>query len=475
MKGRRPTNSELDAALSSAMDTISSLRSERDELLQRVDSQDRAIASLQQAPESVLRKMAYYENPNSPPSADSLEWKERKRQKARERKDGNGPPKGKPGGRIGHKGTSRRHKPEGEVSHGFGRDAKGNMAIPRCPCGHERRYTGMRVRDIVDIRPIEAYETRHKIGTAKCGKCGSILEAESGLPRNGSYGKGVIGMMSEMRAARVPLELIPKAVKGISGLVLAKSTVVDMMARVGDALEEEAESIVKTVEEGDHAGIDETGMPLDGKDGWAWIIQSGKNIAIKYSKSRGCLVLDRHMDRFDGVATTDGFAVYKRFDRDGKHQICWAHELRNARHEAEKTGAVEDTRRLYEDLLWIYAEAKRWLEYLPNSVRLRHTMNQTLSDILDGYRGTGDKRLQKLVARLDRCLPLLFTFLEYQGVEPTNNSSERALRYVVVFRKISGQIKGGWNAMKRMSNFVTCVLTWRAHGKCVAEEVARLV
>ena len=98
-----------------------------------------------------------------------------------------------------------------------------------------------------------------------------------------------------------------------------------------------------------------------------------------------------------------------------------------------------------------------------------------LSDILDGYRSTGDKRLQKLVARLDRCLLFLFTFLEYQGVEPTNNSSERALRYVVVFRKISGQIKGGWNALKRMSNFVTCVLTWRVHGKCVAEEVVRLV
>ena len=145
------------------------------------------------------------------------------------------------------------------------------------------------------------------------------------------------------------------------------------------------------------------------------------------------------------------------------------------RHEAERAGADKDTRRLYEDLLWTYAEAKRWLEYLPNYVRLRHTMNQTLSDILDRYRGTGGKRLQKLVARLDRRLPFLFTFLEYLGVEPTNNSSERALRYVVVFRKISGQIKGGWNAMKRMSNFVTCVLTWRAHGKCVAEEVARLI
>ena len=192
------------------------------------------------------------------------------------------------------------------------------------------RYAGTRVRDMVGMRPVEAYETRHKIETARCGKCGSILEAESGLPRNGSYGKGVVGMVSEMRAARVPLESIPKAVKGISGLVLAKSTVTGMMARVGDALEEESESIVRIVERGDRAGIDETGMPHDGEDGWVWVIQSGKNIAIRYSKSRGSL-LDTYMDKFDGVATTDGFTMYRRFDRDGKHQICLAHELRNAR------------------------------------------------------------------------------------------------------------------------------------------------
>ena len=29
--------------------------------------------------------------------------------------------------------------------------------------------------------------------------------------------------------------------------------------------------------------------------------------------------------------------------------------------------------------------------------------------------------------------------------------------------------------MKRMSYFATCVLTWRAHGKSVAQEVAKLI
>ena len=52
---------------------------------------------------------------------------------------------------------------------------------------------------------------------------------------------------------------------------------------------------------------------------------------------------------------------------------------------------------------------------------------------------------------------------------PTNNASEWALRYVVVFCKISGQIKGGQRVMTKMSHFATCVPMLRVHGKSITE------
>ena len=54
------------------------------------------------------------------------------------------------------------------------------------------------------------------------------------------------------------------------------------------------------------------------------------------------------------------------------------------------------------------------------------------------YRRVRDIRLQKLLVRLVRHIPNMFMFLEYSKVDPTNNASERALRRVVVLRKISG-------------------------------------
>ncbi len=38
------------------------------------------------------------------------------------------------------------------------------------------------------------------------------------------------------------------------------------------------------------------------------------------NKSRGVYVMDAHMDKFSGVAVTDGYPVYKRFDPRGLYQ-----------------------------------------------------------------------------------------------------------------------------------------------------------
>ena len=104
-------------------------------------------------------------------------------------------------------------------------------------------------------------------------------------------------------------------------------------------------------------------------------------------------------------------------------------------------------------------------------------MECMLEAMLDRYRQQEgiDPDLDKVVARLANALPCLFTLVEYWFIQPTNNDAERTLLYVVVFRKISEQIKGGAEYMRSMSNFASCVLTWRNQGKSVTREVAKLV
>ncbi len=49
----------------------------------------------------------------------------------------------------------------------------------------------------------------------------------------------------------------------------------------------------------------------------------------------------------------------------------------------------------------------------------------------------------KVLDKMQWQAPRMFAFLEHPGVDSTNNASERALRYIVVFREIIGQTKGG--------------------------------
>ena len=69
----------------------------------------------------------------------------------------------------------------------------------------------------------------------------------------------------------------------------------------------------------------------------------------------------------------------------------------------------------------------------------------------------GDKKTARTCAKLLKAKVALWTFVRVEGVEPTNNSAERAVRHGVIIRKVSGGTKseGG-------SRFVERILTARA-------------
>ncbi|MDI1496313.1 MAG: Transposase [Cenarchaeum symbiont of Oopsacas minuta] len=190
------------------------------------------------------------------------------------------------------------------------------------------------------LSPAVVEETRHEISMCVCTNCKRVCEAENDLPKSGSYGKNILALVVQYRAARIPYDEIPKLVKTVCGLVVAKSTIINMIANVSDLMEKDAKTITNTVVRSSFVNIDETSYTRDGLLVWAWCITHEKNIAIIMNKSRGAYVMDAYMDKFYGVAVTDGYLVYKRFDPGGMHQRCWAHELRATTHMVMRHGGA---------------------------------------------------------------------------------------------------------------------------------------
>lgn len=473
MKGTRGVSKEqLEREVLALNEKVAALSSKIEELLAAVEQRDRVIERLE-------RLLKYYTNPDTPPSANSLEWKEEKRQK---KKQEEGAPAGKRGGKAGHPGTSRRRSPERIVRHRFRRRREGRRLVPdvACGCGGRMEVATRRVRDITEIK-ITAEEVRHIIEVARCA-CGRTAEASSGLPARGNFGKRFVGLVSEVRAGRVPLAGIARAVGAVTGVRISASTVNGIIARASDAMKPEAEGILRRVERSHAAGFDETRWNDGGSAAYVNVAQSGDCVAISISGSRAALMLDT-MDAFAGIAITDRYNAYDRFDAGGMHQTCWAHNLRETRHLARKYGGAvpPEVRRvrqeLHEDHRSVFHTAKLLDAHGAHSPRLRRAMNRVMQDMMNKYRyrGKDDPDMIKVLDKLERQIPCMFAFLEHPGVDPTNNASERALRYIVVFRKIIGQTKGGPLAMRRLADFATCVLTWRRQGKSVYEEVARLI
>jgi transposase len=89
---------------------------------------------------------------------------------------------------------------------------------------------------------------------------------------------------------------------------------------------------------------------------------------------------------------------------------------------------------------------------------------------------SADLEVRVLATALFQHCHRLFAFLEYPGVEPTNNAAERALRHAVIWRKGSfgNQSEKGEVATPRLLTVArTCVMQRRNTLEFLSESVRR--
>ena len=101
-------------------------------------------------------------------------------------------------------------------------------------------------------------------------------------------------------------------------------------------------------------------------------------------------------------------------------------------------------------------------------------MRERMHDFCIIFRYSTDPKVQTRTQRLLDNWQHLFTFLEYEGVQPTNNAAERAIRPAVQWRKIcfGSQSEIGEQFTGRL---LTVVRTCQLHGINVFEFLTKLV
>ncbi len=188
---------------------------------------------------------------------------------------------------------------------------------------------------------------------------------------------------------------------------------------------------------------------------------------------------------FGGIVMSDRFSVYNHLPLE-RRQICWAHVIRDLIAIAEHPGASAEFGAELLELQWkLFAH---WHGYKEGTIDwpnlqqacgpIRQSFEAALRRVVELGHQSGERTpWAKTVGTCNKLLVLadgLWTFLEVEGIEPTNNAAVdevfsaglRALRQSVIQRKISHVVQSRQGAICR-SRLLTVTTTLRQQGRDV--------
>ena len=199
-----------------------------------------------------------------------------------------------------------------------------------------------------------------------------------------------------------------------------------------------AEALAAT--QGQNANVDETGWKQGAKRVWLWVARTATATAFLIRPTRGRVAFDDLRTTADGILTTDRYPVYDHLPVE-RRQLCWAHLRRDFQAMIDRDDAGAAVGR---DLL-LNADVMfdNW-KRVRDGTLTRDGFRRTYGWLRDEVRAalvrgtTGDAPKTAGVCRdLLTVEAALWTFARHDGIEPTNNAAERAIRHPVCWRKTS--------------------------------------
>ncbi len=341
----------------------------------------------------------------------------------------------KSGGQKGHEGNtlSFNATPEKVIDHIAAYCKDCGLAYTDTPKFKEKRQ-------IVDIPPIKAFYTEHRVyeRTCSCGKC-SVSDFPQDVKSPISYGKGVETLCAYLSSRQyISISRIQELFADVFNLPMSEGTIVNKIKSFSKNCLPLYNMIRQRIETSTCIGVDETGCRVNGKLRWMWTWQTNKLTYLAASANRGYDTIAKHFsDGFkNAILVHDCWKPHFNSYAKG-HQICLVHILRELQYFIEKKNkwAYHMSMLLYKSMALKKKMLQNPLENYSQQVRQIQKSKDRLIYINTQSK---DKKLLALIKRLRKYDQYLFTFLKVMEVPPDNNASEQAIRNVKVKLKVSG-------------------------------------
>lgn len=352
--------------------------------------------------------------------------------------------KAKPGGaRPGHQGHSRvlhevfnatvDHRPD---------------VCPNCSGVLAPGLTGDVIGeyDEIELPPIALTVTRHRRLRVCCPHCSAQVKARVPNAAVGSpFGCRLHGLVVYLKTFQaVSFARLAKMLDEVFGVKVSQGALVNMLKRSHQSFATEKQRIIADLRKADMVASDETGIRIEGENGYHWVFVSKQAVVHEAQLSRAAQVVRDVMgDHHPKIWLSDGYSAQQK--HGAHHQTCLAHLARDVAYGLE---ASEDDLpfRLKIWLDRVFALAREVTTFATSTLKTKkRELEQTLVDILQST--CVCPVAEELRGKLARASPKLLTFLDFPGqVEVTNNGCERALRPAVTQRKVTNGFRSKWAA-----------------------------
>lgn len=378
-----------------------------------------------------------------------------------------------------HNQARRREPPTQTLEH----------ALDRCPdCnyqlrGHSIDYT----RQVIELPappPVEIIE--HRIIKRFCPKCrrwrhprldlrGQVL----GRSRIGVRLASLIGFLRT--PLRLPLHTIRHHLRTLHSLTLSVGGIQEILHDLRQATQPSLDSLKQQARRGRILHGDETSWRENGQTGYVWSFSTPGEEAVRYYEydvSRSQAVVKRFLNgQFRGHLVSDFYCGYN--DYAGKHQRCWAHLLRDLHNLKEAHPADGAVLAWAQAVQATYDAARAWITAHAQAPPVEReaqyvTLTSQTHELGLRYARVKAHPCQALAKRLLRHEDELFQFVLIEGLSADNNLAERAIRPLVVIRKVSGGSRSAEGTKTRMA-LASLFHTWQARGQNGFEQCLALL
>jgi transposase len=368
-------------------------------------------------------------NSSQPPSADPPQTPKRSRRDPSGRR---------PGGQPGHEGQTRALVPVEEVEVVI---AVKPERCRRCQHRLEGEDAQPERHQVTEIPPIKPVVTEYQLHQLCCPSCGELTRAEPpvGVPTRG-FGPRVQAITALCTGAyHLSKRTTQQVMADLFGLPLSVGTIVNLEQATVQAVAEPVAEARAYVPQQPTAYLDETGWREGQQRAWLWTAVTSWVTVFVVRRSRGGKVAQELLgERFWGYLVTDRWSAYTWYPT-WRRQVCWAHLLRDIEAMIERGGQSQV---IGEALRAQARQMFQWWHRVRDGTLAQTTFARYMWPIrreverwLEAGQTCGVPKTEGMCREILKVRQALWTFVRHEGVEPTNNAAERAIRPGVLWRK----------------------------------------